>query len=254
MGSVTRKYCAPSQNMNSHELKHSETGTQYLNCMTRQYFVTGIPKLDTLSQQSRGLSSGTILELIGGPRSGKTTISFHVMTTFVLPRPLGGHEKSIIYLDLDGRFDADRLRTTVLHRVEQIRGKDTVTKQNQNSNLVDACLKRVLVVKCPDAHLVNMALKQTNKLLSTLDVGLVVLSNLAGCFFDNRSRNACTSFGNLISKHLSTLRSQHRVVIIATTSTIFEKSNNHLLGNNWDRLTKYTIKTPLSLSNGRKKP
>jgi len=232
------------------EMRHSETGNQYLNCMTREYFTTGIPCLDGLSQRNCGVATGTIVELFGGPRVGKTKMAIDVTCTFVLPRPLGGHKRHVIYLDMDGKFDANRLRDNLLQRVVEKRGNDTHSKRIQNSNLVDACLGRVLVIRCEDARQVNGALQHTRTLLSTTNVGLVVLSNLAGCFFDNRSRNAQNTFGTMVAKHIASLRSEHRVVVLVTTATIFEKAgsgaNRHLLGRNWEKLSKYHFTLPLS--------
>ena len=225
-------------------LRHSETGLEYLNCMTRHVYTTGVEEIDGLSSK-RGLVTGSLVELSGGPRVGKTRIAFNVISTFVLPRPLGGHERYVVYLDMDGRFDAARLRETISTRILNIRGNNTETKQVQNIKIIESCLGRDLVIKCEFAKHVDVALQQTINMLSTSDkdFGLVVLSNLAGCFFDNRSRNACNSFGTMVARHVENLRNQHRVVVLTTISTLFETtdSGRHLLGPSWERLKRYKV-------------
>jgi hypothetical protein len=150
---------------------------------------------------------------------------------------------------MDGRFDADRLRATISTRVVSIRGNDTETKRIQNFKIIESCLSRVHVIRCEFAKHVDVALQHSIDLLSTSekDFGLLVLSNLAGCFFDNRSRNACNSFGTMVSRHVETLRNQYRVVVLTTISTLFEtterssNSGRHLLGPSWERLSKYRL-------------
>jgi RecA/RadA recombinase len=237
-------------------LKPSETGLEYINSMTRQTFYTGVECLDQLHRKRQktstimkvGIVSGSIVELIGGPRVGKTRMTFHVTSTFVLPRPLGGHGLHVIYLDMDGRFDANRLRRALFNRVVEIRGQSTESIKIQNSKLVEACLRRVLVIKCEDAHLVKGALESVKQLVDTYSVGLLVLSNLSGCFFDNRIRGANHSFGSMVSKYVNIICRECRIVTIAMTGTLFEseRSTGHLLGNSWERVQKYTVKMPLA--------
>jgi len=232
-----------------HLLQPSETGLEYINAMTRQVFATGEPFLDTHNQH-KGLATGSLVELLGGPRVGKTRMALNVTSTFVLPRPLGGHETHVVYLDMDGRFRPARLRKRILDRVVEKRTSSTNTIRIQNSNIVDACMRRVLVIKCEDARLVRVALDRINALTDTYSIGLLVLSNLSGCFFDNRVRNNNNVFGTMVAKKIEQIRHRCRLVILAMTATLFDskRSSNtgHLLGKAWDRLPKYKVALPLS--------
>ena len=233
-----------------HLLQPSETGLEYINAMTRQVFATGEPSLDTHNRH-KGLATGSLVELLGGPRVGKTRMALNVTSTFVLPRPLGGHSLHVVYLDMDGRFDPARLRCVILDRVVARRGPpQTDTDRIQNSNIVDSCLRRVLVIKCEDARLVQVALDRINALTGTYSIGLLVLSNLSGCFFDNRVRNNNNVFGTMVAKKIEQIRRRSRLVILAITATLFDSkrssSTGHLLGNAWDRLPKYKVALPLT--------
>jgi len=231
-----------------HLLQPSETGLEYINAMTRQVFATGEPFLDTHNQH-KGLATGSLVELLGGPRVGKTRMALNVTSTFVLPRPLGGHETHVVYLDMDGRFDPARLRHVILAHVIKKRTSSTNTIRIQNSNIVDACMRRVLVIKCEDARLVRVALDRINALTDTYSIGLLVLSNLSGCFFENRVRNNNNVFGTMVAKKIEQIRHRCRLVILAMTATLFDskRSSNtgHLLGKAWDRLPKYKVALPL---------
>lgn len=68
---------------------------------------TGSKQLDTLL--GGGIEGGTITELFGEFRTGKTQLCYTLSVVAQLPKKQGGGEGKVIWIDTEGTFKADRL-------------------------------------------------------------------------------------------------------------------------------------------------
>ena len=151
-----------------------------------------------------------------------------------------------------------------LESTEEVEEEKEVKEEEEA--VVEASLRRVLVLTCTDATDVRCALLYAEGLLSdpTSNVKLLVFDNIAASFFEHRAaaiamgharggRHAqakprhswVTAFGSKFAQKLDQLRRAHQVVILTFTPTYFDPSSSsatHLLGNKWDSLRKHRIK------------
>jgi hypothetical protein len=62
------------------------------------YFPTGLAELDNLFPSGRGIPYGQLIEITGGPSSGKTSLLFRLLASAGRPR------RTVAYVDFDGAF------------------------------------------------------------------------------------------------------------------------------------------------------
>jgi DNA repair protein RadA len=75
---------------------------------TVERFTTGVSDLDRIL--GGGVETGTLIEVYGEFRTGKTQIAHQLCITVQLPREEGGLEGKAIYIDCEGTFRPERLR------------------------------------------------------------------------------------------------------------------------------------------------
>ena len=261
-------------------LTPSETGLEFLHGMTQECVLTGVDAFDRLGGSGgrgagagagtatpppppRGLKTGTLVEVTGGPRKGKTRLLLQAASKFALSRPAGGHGTVVLYFDMDGKFDAQALRREMSRQQAVLAGAGSSSSSSASSPeqraaaLVDG-LARVLVLRCDDAAAARLALLHAEYVMATRPVGLLVFDNPASAFFEHRvaalheaasrggggSGYTSSSFGSFLAHKVDGLRRRHRVIVLVAVPTMFGKisaGSSHLLGRKWDQLRKHRV-------------
>lgn len=84
------------------------TAMDYYEMQQKTYFVTtGSMELDKLLDG--GIESGSITEIFGEFRTGKTQLCHTLCVTGQLPKEKGGGEGKVMYIDTEGTFKAKRI-------------------------------------------------------------------------------------------------------------------------------------------------
>ncbi|XP_057250286.1 DNA repair protein XRCC2 homolog [Beta vulgaris subsp. vulgaris] len=110
------------------------------------------------------LHSGNVVEIVGPSSSAKTHILLQVAVHCILPKEwngvsYGGLEKSVMFVDLDCRFDVLRLRHLLQLRIFSVHQLSRGVKNELHDardwtcdqELINKCLERFLYVRCYDS-------------------------------------------------------------------------------------------------------
>ncbi|MCL7037877.1 hypothetical protein MKW94_023593 [Papaver nudicaule] len=120
------------------------------------------------------LRVGNVVEIVGPSPSAKTQILIQAAISSILPKEwkgvhYGGLERKVLYIDLDCRFDVERLSHLLKHRImsanrpinkintelnENLQEHDEMNNQTAiyDEELFLACMKRFLYVRCYNSY------------------------------------------------------------------------------------------------------
>ncbi|KAG6911881.1 hypothetical protein DXG01_000128 [Tephrocybe rancida] len=73
------------------------------------------------------ITRGDVVEIQGGPSSGKTHLLYHLVIDCITPTLHGGWAKAAIVFDMDHSFDIVRLNHLLLHRLTRLTGLNALT-------------------------------------------------------------------------------------------------------------------------------
>lgn len=92
------------------------------------------------------LRVGNVVEIVGPSGCAKTLILIQAAVTCILPKEYGGLERLVFYLDLDSRFDIQRLSQSLRHRILQHHAFPPSSSSDQQLFL--SCMSRFFCVPC----------------------------------------------------------------------------------------------------------
>ncbi|QHO55437.1 uncharacterized protein DS421_3g65190 [Arachis hypogaea] len=106
------------------------------------------------------LRLGNVIEIFGPSPSAKTQILIQVAINCVLPKEwngvrYGGFDHSVLFLDLDCRFDISRLSQMLTHRIMEGNAIGDCDK-----TLYDLCMQRFLYARCSNSFEFLQTLKE----------------------------------------------------------------------------------------------
>ncbi|XP_022633608.1 DNA repair protein XRCC2 homolog isoform X5 [Vigna radiata var. radiata] len=200
------------------------------------------------------LRVGNVLELVGPSPSAKTQILINAAITSVLPKPYGGLDHLVLFLDLDCRFDITRFSQLLIHRITQ-HGTDSYDQA-----LYHLCMARFLYVRCYDSfeflHTLRTLHRRLEKEKEVQGVGVHVLMidsigafhwmDRASMFLSQRETSKKKLFLQTVSEavvqNIRKLLQVHPMLIMATKSVIFgnrySTASNEVKGNMEERCSK----------------
>ncbi|THU56373.1 hypothetical protein C4D60_Mb11t16590 [Musa balbisiana] len=130
------------------------------------------------------LRVGNVIEIAGPSPSAKSQVLLQAAVHCILPREwrglrFGGLERMVIYFDLDCRFDVLRLSQILKHRIKEVLGSTNnfghgVQEGSQeyddkvasvysfDDELLLACMRRFLYIRCYDSYEFIAALKASS--------------------------------------------------------------------------------------------
>ncbi|KAM9840488.1 DNA repair protein RAD51 homolog 2 [Aulostomus maculatus] len=165
---------------------------------TNSCFSTSLPALDKLLRG--GLPCGTITEVAGPSGCGKTQLCLMLSVVATLPKHLGGLDSSVIYIDTESAFSAERLveigqsrfpdHFTCKERVQQMAGRVHLFRE----------------LTCQD---VLNRLERLEEDLITTGAGLIILDSVASVVrkeFDTTLPGNLMHRSNLLGHEASTLK------------------------------------------------
>ncbi|VDB99779.1 unnamed protein product [Peniophora sp. CBMAI 1063] len=207
----------------------SESLEQLLNevrAKTAPFGNTGASALDDLLRRTSDsgsplscLGRGHVLEIQGGPASGKTHLLYQLVSTCVLPVNSGGWNKAAIVYDADQTFDIKRLYQLMRRRVER---QSRSQRDDIDAHAVVMTALRNLRL-FPVASTIQLAASISSlptyhaQYLPTSEIALLAIDSMSAFYWQDRftgekrrPRNTTRSYGHMDSADGSAL---HRVLV-----------------------------------------
>ncbi|XP_034717959.1 DNA repair protein RAD51 homolog 2 [Etheostoma cragini] len=161
-------------------------------------FSTSLPALDTLLRG--GLPRGTITEVTGPSGCGKTQMCLMLSVVATLPKSEGGLESSVIYIDTESAFSAERLVEIAQNRFpDYFSSKERVLQMAGRVHLFRE-------LTCQDV--LNRLDRLEEDIIST-GAGLIILDSVASVVrkeFDTTLPGNLMHRSNLLGHEASTLK------------------------------------------------
>uniref|UniRef100_A0A8C8YUE3 X-ray repair cross complementing 2 n=1 Tax=Prolemur simus TaxID=1328070 RepID=A0A8C8YUE3_PROSS len=164
---------------------------------------------------------GYILEFHGPEGTGKTEMLYHLTARCILPKSEGGLEVEVLFIDTDYHFDMLRLVTILEHRLSQ-----------SSEEIIKHCLGRLFLVYCNSStHLLLTLYSLETLFCSHPCLCLLILDSLSAFYWIDRvnggeSVNLQESTLKKCSQFLEKLVNEYRLVLVATTQTIMQKTSD----------------------------
>ncbi|KAL1362065.1 hypothetical protein AAHE18_03G052300 [Arachis hypogaea] len=184
------------------------------------------------------LRLGNVIEIFGPSPSAKTQILIQVAINCVLPKEwngvrYGGFDHSVLFLDLDCRFDISRLSQMLTHRIMEGNAIGDCDK-----TLYDLCMQRFLYARCSNSFEFLQTLKSLHYRLKRekdhgVSVQLLLIDSIgafhwvdrASMFLSlkehNRKKLFLQSVSEAVVQDIKKLLQVHPMLVIATKSVIF---------------------------------
>lgn len=186
---------------------------------------TGASALDELFRRASNslsplsaLGRGHVLEIQGGPASGKTHLLYQLVSTCILPIISGGWNKAAIVYDTDQTFDIKRLYQLMRSRVQRQSSQDDDTDAHAAVMIALRNLRLFQVASTMQlaASISSLPIYHAQH-LPTSEIALLAIDSMSAFYWQDRftgekrrPRNTTRTYGQLDSGDGSAL---HRVLI-----------------------------------------
>ncbi|KAI9236739.1 MAG: hypothetical protein BYD32DRAFT_418057 [Podila humilis] len=231
-------------------LLHSAAGPSQPTSTSGVYL--GIKEIDSILHNYGGLESGDVLDLMGGACSGKTTALYAIIISTVLPRfwrhsqgrapfNLEGRSKSVMFMDMDCGFSADRLRTLIsTHVIARFTSQQSQEAEEQTAidihsqefqaklnQLATSCLQKVHVFRPPSATTAIVMLRSMDQYLSQVTplatpssgspFALMILDSVSSFFWQEKLHSNHTRSMSQLVDALNRLARRWKLVFVTTS-------------------------------------
>ncbi|KAG5734951.1 DNA repair protein XRCC2, partial [Termitomyces sp. T112] len=187
------------------------------------------------------LGRGDIVEIQGGPSSGKTHLLFHLIIDCILPSQHAGWADVAVVFDMDHSFNIIRLNHLLLSRLTRAGGLNASAAES----VAQQSLKRLLIFKPSStlelaATLSHLARHHSSQ-FSRQNIGIVAIDSVSSRYWPDRfvaeqMRSSLTSHIQPGSKHVTSLHHMllalesfsrtHRPLIIMTNWGLHSLNNS----------------------------
>ncbi|KAG0346588.1 hypothetical protein BG004_001342 [Podila humilis] len=235
------------------------------NQVTTSGTTVGIREIDMILERYGGLEPGDMLDFLGGPCAGKSTAIYAIIIANVLPKvwkhsqgqpPLSfdGKSKSVLIMDLDRGFSADRLKSLlcahVLNKLDwqhkseghhhpsqympagqcpmvDTRSREFLAKLDL---LATSCLQRVHVFRPQSVAIAIVMLRSMDRYLSQVTpvatpasgpfFSLLILDSLSSFYFQEKAQSNHTRAMTQLVDALNRLVRRWKLLFITTSWSI----------------------------------
>lgn len=169
---------------------HAESGLQLLERLLARPLIKNLTPLlpDELTNE--------IIEIVGNTSTGKTLFLTECVAKCITPQCSSGLDTSVVYIDLDGQFDINKLVTIIKRLVK-----------DANEELIKCCLKKFTLVNCYDSPTLYVTFQRL-KLFLTEDcqVGLVILDSVTANYWQDSISGGEKHMDTYVEKMISSLK------------------------------------------------
>ncbi|XP_053459070.1 DNA repair protein XRCC2-like [Nycticebus coucang] len=164
---------------------------------------------------------GHIVEFHGPEGTGKTEMLYHLTARCILPKSEGGLEVEVSFIDTDHHFDMLRLVTVLEHRLSE-----------SSEEVIKCCLGRFFLAYCSSStHLLLTLYSLETLFCSHPSLCLLIVDSLSAFYWidlvnGGESINLQESTLKKCSQFLEKLVNEYRLVLVATTQTLMQKTSS----------------------------
>ncbi|XP_077408755.1 DNA repair protein RAD51 homolog 2 isoform X2 [Vanacampus margaritifer] len=174
------------------------TALELWKCHPDSCFSTSIPALDKVLRG--GLPCGTITEVTGPSGCGKTQLCLMLSVVTTIPKELGGWDRSVIYIDTESAFSAERLVEIAQNRFpDYFSSKENVLRMAGRVHIFRE-------MTCED---VLRRLEKLEEIIISSRSGLIILDSVASVVrkeFDTTLPGNLMHRSNLLGQEATTLK------------------------------------------------
>ncbi|XP_054617124.1 DNA repair protein RAD51 homolog 2 [Dunckerocampus dactyliophorus] len=193
------------------------------------YLSTSLPALDKVLRG--GLPSGSITEVAGPSGCGKTQLCLMLSVVATLPKELGGLDRSVIYIDTESAFSADRLV-----EIAQSRFPDFFSSKEKVLQMAG----RVHVFRELTCQDVLNRLERLEEIIISSGAGLIILDSVASVVrkeFDTTLPGNLIHRSNLLGQEATTLKylaHQFNIPVVLTNQITTHIGHQGTAGEDYD--------------------
>lgn len=215
--------------MDAHFSK-AENGLQLFGRLARRPNLTGLEP----AIFQNGPIPNDVVEISGGPSSGKTLLLTHFIMKTVLPKSyknfdVGGHNASVVLLNTDHHFEIFELVSLMEMFLVKCTSSDDKTKLNSTEieTLIKDSLQNLIIFKCNSSIELSVAIiSLENLLLHNTNISLILLDSISAYYWqDSLSINKTKRmdlYASEIRKQLNKYLSDFGIVIMYTRPDYFQ--------------------------------
>ncbi|XP_056168988.1 DNA repair protein XRCC2 homolog [Syzygium oleosum] len=197
------------------------------------------------------LRAGNVVEIAGPSPSAKTQILVQAAVSCILPKErngvhYGGLGHSVLYIDLDCRFDVSRLVEMLRHRIVQVNGCSSTA---DNEEILKLSMRQFSYIRCYDSFELLATLKtlhhwlEKEKKSDGIGGHFLMIDSIGAFHWVDRASTSlplggknrkCLSLQNVLEVVVEDLRkllSVHPMLVIVTKATIVAPTGNEFRRN-----------------------
>lgn len=192
----------------------AESGLQLLERLLARPLIKNLTPLlpDELTSE--------IIEIIGDTSTGKTLFLTECIAKCVIPKKSNGLDTGVVYIDLDGQFNIDKLVKIIKRLVK-----------NADENLVKSCLKKLTLINCYDSPTLYVTFQRLKLFLTEhSQVGLVIVDSVSANYWQDSISSGEKYMDTYVEKMMSSLKlclKDFKVPIIFTRQSYFQSKHGN---------------------------
>ncbi|CAG0901720.1 unnamed protein product [Cyprideis torosa] len=199
-----------------------ESGLELLNrLLPRESFEQLLGNESDLRQLQVSRTSAEIVEIMGGPGSGKSLLVNRFLIEAALSRRFGGREKEAILLDCDQRFCPDVFAEMCGRRIKRRGGEGTELEA-----ALESATKRIVLRTIPTSQKLMSTLEKLCTFLQDFrQVSLLIIDSISAFYWSDRHRFASFSdterWYAAMKRHLQTICRDCGVSVVLVKQSLF---------------------------------
>lgn len=192
-------------------MSQAESGLQLLERLQARPCIKNLTPLlpDELTNE--------VIEIIGNTSTGKTLFLTECVAKCVTPENYCGLDAGVVYIDLDGQFDINKLVVIIKRLVN-----------DDNEELMLSCLKKFTLINCYDSATLYVTFQRL-KLFFTehSQIGLVILDSVSANYWQDSISGGEKYMDAYVEKLITTLKTclqDFKVPILFTRQSYFQSN------------------------------
>lgn len=200
----------------------AETGLQLLERLL------GRPLIKNLTPLLPDELTSEIVELVGDASTGKTLFLIECIAKCITPQDFNGLDTGVVYIDLDGHFDINKLVVIIKRLIE-----------DADEEIIKTCLNKLTVVNCFDSPTLYITFQRLKLFLTEqCKVGLVILDSVSANYWQDSISGGEKYMDTYVEKMISSLKicvEDFKVPILYTRQSYFQSKQSDSSLNNINR-------------------
>lgn len=215
--------------MDAHFSK-AENGLQLFGRLMRRPSLVGLEPIIF----KNGPVPNDVVEISGGPSSGKTLLFTHFIMKTILPKDyrsiyIGGQQAAVVLLNTDHHFQIFKLVTLMEMFLVNCTSSDNKIKLelNEIETLIKDSLRNLFIFNCNSSTELSVTIiSLENLLLGNTNISLILLDSISAYYWQDslgaHKTKRMDLYCNDIRKQLSKYLSDFGIVIMYTRPTYFQ--------------------------------